>query len=61
MPRSCPAYGKTCNNCGKRKHNAKHCRVAVTTMRKVHAVKREEEPEEFFFNCMQEDSTEQHE
>ena len=41
-PRSCPAYGKTCNNCNKMNHYARCC-MAGDTKRKVHTV--DEEPE----------------
>ena len=31
-PRSCPAFGKTCNNCKKRNHFGKVCRVKKPTI-----------------------------
>ncbi len=44
IPRSCPAYGKICNSCGKNNHFAKCCKADVAK-KKVHTV--EEQPEEF--------------
>ncbi|KAL7883911.1 hypothetical protein SRHO_G00015690 [Serrasalmus rhombeus] len=48
-PRTCPAYGKTCNNCGKRNHYAKCC--TAETKKKVHTL--DEEPDEFFVDVVQ--------
>lgn len=48
-PRACPAYGKLCNNCGKRNHYAKCC--TADTKKKVHTV--DEEPDEFFVDVVQ--------
>lgn len=50
MPKSCPAYGKLCHNCGKNNHFAKCCK-AEASRKKVHTV--EEEPEEFFVDSVQ--------
>lgn len=50
-PRSCPAYGKICHNCGKNNHFSKCCKMEAVKKKKVHAV--EEEPEEFFVDTVQ--------
>lgn len=39
-PKNCPAYGKSCNNCGKNNHFSKCCK-AEATKKKVHTVKEE--------------------
>lgn len=48
-PRTCPAFGKTCNNCGKRNHYAKCC--TSETKKKLHTM--DEEPDEFFVDVAQ--------
>ena len=55
-PRSCPAYGKTCNNCNKMNHYARCC-MAGDTKRKVHTV--DEEPKELFVDVVQASSEKQ--
>nr|XP_054606603.1 uncharacterized protein K02A2.6-like [Nothobranchius furzeri] len=45
-PKSCPAFGKSCNNCGKMNHYAKCCKAAPK--QKVHTVDEEAEDEEEF-------------
>lgn len=50
QPKSCPAYGKSCNNCGRANHFSKCCK-ATPNRRKVHAV--EEEGQEFVVDSVQ--------
>lgn len=59
-PKSCPAYGKSCNNCGKSNHYAKCCKAA--SKQKVHAVDEEyEDDEEFIVDVVQACTTEKEE
>lgn len=51
-PKSCPVYGKACNNCGKSNHYAKCCKSA--TKQKVHTVdEKEEDDDEFIVDMVQ--------
>lgn len=50
-PKSCPAFGKSCNNCGKSNHYAKCCKAS--TKQKVHIVDEEEEYDEFIVDVVQ--------
>lgn len=59
-PRSCPAFGKSCNNCGRSNHYAKCCKAALK--QKVHTVdKGEEEYDEFIVDVVQACTTEKEE
>ncbi|XP_020556682.2 uncharacterized protein K02A2.6 [Oryzias latipes] len=49
-PRSCPAYGKSCNNCGKSNHYAKCCKAP--TRQKGHTVDEEEQEDEFIVDMV---------
>lgn len=57
-PKSCPAFGKICNNCGKSNHYDKCCRAA--SRQKVHTVE-EDEDDEFIMNMVQSGATEKEE
>ncbi|XP_061887621.1 uncharacterized protein K02A2.6-like isoform X2 [Entelurus aequoreus] len=50
-PKYCPAYGKTCNNCGRSNHYAKCCKAA--SRKKVHTVEEDDDKEEFIVNVVQ--------
>ncbi|XP_019746382.1 uncharacterized protein LOC109528343 [Hippocampus comes] len=50
-PKSCPAFGKSCNNCGKNNHYAKCCRA--TSKQKVHTVEEDDDNEEFIVDVVQ--------
>lgn len=53
-PKSCPAYGKSCNNCGKSNHYAKCCKAA--SKKKVHTVEEDEEDDgEFMIDVVEVD------
>lgn len=54
-PKSCPAYGKSCNNCGKINHFSTCCK-ATKINKKVHAVGEDEE--EFVVDSVQTCGTE---
>lgn len=56
-PKSCPAFGKLCNHCGKNNHYADCCKAA--TRQKVHTVEGEED--EFIVNVVQTCTTEKEE
>ncbi|XP_038139714.1 uncharacterized protein LOC119782701 [Cyprinodon tularosa] len=59
-PKSCPAYGKSCNNCGKSNHYARCCKAAAK--KKVHAVDEEDEDDsEFIVDVVQACATEKEE
>lgn len=49
----CPAFGKSCDNCGKNNYYSKCCRATASMKKKVHAL--EEEPEELFVDCVLKD------
>lgn len=57
-PKSCPAFGKLCNICGKSNHYAKCCRAAPR--QKVHTVE-EDEDKELIVNMVQACTTEKEE
>lgn len=59
-PKSCPAFGKSCNNCGRSNHYARCCKSA--SKQKVHAVDEEEEDDgEFIVDVVQARTTEKEE
>lgn len=59
-PKWCPAFGKSCNNCGKSNHYARCCKAA--SKQKVHTVDEEEEDdEEFIVDVVQACTTEKEE
>jgi len=51
-PKSCPAFGKSCNNCGRSNHYARCCKAA--SKQRVHAVDEgEEDDQEFIVDVVQ--------
>lgn len=48
QPRRCPAYGKLCNNCGRKNHFKSVCRSSTAHVKNVTTEKNENETNEFF-------------
>ena len=51
-PKSCPAFGKSCNNCGKNNRFSKCCK-ATQTKEKVHAVEEEDDDMTLISSCFE--------
>lgn len=49
-PNKCPAFAKSCNNCGKKNHYSKCGRHTVSMNKKVHTM--EKETGELFVDCL---------